>query len=659
LIVLAALAAATFRDYGPTWDEGSQRQVGRAVVAWYASGFQDRGALEPGPMGNYHLYGGLFDGPAELAALALPFDPFDVRHLLNALTALAGLLGTGLLARRLAGGRAAFLAVALLAATGAWWGHGFSNPKDIPFAAAMPWMLLTLLGAADASPGLAPGRLAAAGLALGAGFGVRPAGLLLLLPLAAGAWGARGLPHLLAQPAAERPSAALRLIGGFGLVVLVAWPVMLAAWPWGQLGPLTRPFVAASETAASVQPLAVHFAGTWATSTGLPWSYLPRWLLATLPETWLLAAPLACWGPAGRWSRATEEKRIDLLVVAGAALLPVAAALLTQPPLYDGLRHFLFVLPPLASALAAGVSLALDRLPRPAARAAAGMLGAAWLVAVGDLAALHPYQSVYFNRLVAGGVSRGTAEFEGDYWATSVGEGVRWILQAPSLRGRRLAVAFDGPPFLVEHAVTAAGADGRIRLAEAWGADLYIATTRLFAHRAPGRVLHVVERMGAPLLYVIAPFPPALAGPRRLEAGDLTVDLPLPAGWFVEPNLTIGDRRTRFSARSKQGAEVELVVATPAAGPVASAEGLRTEAITESRRLGLGGGDPERLAGPAAEGWCVRRRHAIGRGEQVVGAVRTGSAVVSFRARGAPDDVAALLEGLAAARQGPPPDRLP
>jgi len=152
LLLLATLAAATVRDYGPTFDEGFQRDIGQAVIAWYRTGFQDERALEPGSTGNYHLYGGLYDGLAELAVMALPLEPFDVRHLFNALWALAGLLGAGLLARRLGGARAGFLAVALLAATGAWWGHGFANSKDIPFAAPLPWILLTLLAAAGELP---------------------------------------------------------------------------------------------------------------------------------------------------------------------------------------------------------------------------------------------------------------------------------------------------------------------------------------------------------------------------------------------------------------------------------------------------------------------------------------------------------------------------
>ena len=57
--VLITVILASFRDYGITWDETWHRHYGDHIIAWYASGFQNRAAL------SYHsdyLYGGGFDG---------------------------------------------------------------------------------------------------------------------------------------------------------------------------------------------------------------------------------------------------------------------------------------------------------------------------------------------------------------------------------------------------------------------------------------------------------------------------------------------------------------------------------------------------------------------------------------------------------------------
>ena len=205
LAVAVLVVAATFRDYGSTWDERFQAELGRDVVAWFASGGSDPRALSGGSKGNLHLYGPAFEVAAELAGRALPFNPLETRHLLNALVALVGVAGAARLARRLGGHRAAFLAAALLVTTPSWWGHGFANSKDNPFAAAYPWLLLALLRAADELPRTGCRRIAAAGAALGAALAVRPGALILLLPLLAGLFAVRLLPPLLRASARDRP----------------------------------------------------------------------------------------------------------------------------------------------------------------------------------------------------------------------------------------------------------------------------------------------------------------------------------------------------------------------------------------------------------------------------------------------------------------------
>jgi hypothetical protein len=52
-------------------------------------------------------------------------------------------------------------------------------------------------------------------------------------------------------------------------------------------------------------------------------------------------------------------------------------------------------------------------------------------------------------------------------------------------------------------------ADGRFEIVESpQSADLFLAVTRYDCHRrVPAEVLHVIERQGAPLLYVLHPTP--------------------------------------------------------------------------------------------------------------------------------------------------------
>ena len=45
LLVVAAIAALTFRDYGLGWDDYTHSQYGDLLVSFYGSGFTDRRAL--------------------------------------------------------------------------------------------------------------------------------------------------------------------------------------------------------------------------------------------------------------------------------------------------------------------------------------------------------------------------------------------------------------------------------------------------------------------------------------------------------------------------------------------------------------------------------------------------------------------------------------
>ena len=67
LVLVAAIAAFTFRDYGLGWDDYTQSQYGDLLVSLYASGFADKRALS---FVNVYMYGGGFD---LLAALATKF----------------------------------------------------------------------------------------------------------------------------------------------------------------------------------------------------------------------------------------------------------------------------------------------------------------------------------------------------------------------------------------------------------------------------------------------------------------------------------------------------------------------------------------------------------------------------------------------------------
>lgn len=427
LLTVTLLIAATFRDYGLSWDEPFHIEYGARLLKYYASWGSDTSAFD---YINLYLYGGLFDAPVALLVQYLPFDLIDSRHLLIAITGLLGIIGTWRLARLLAGPRAGFFAAFLLVTMPGWYGHMFINPKDIPFATTMIWATYYLALLTRQLPAVAWRHALLFGLFAGMSMGMRIGGVLIFAYLGAvlGLWFLlsllwRGTPSRLLQQS-------FALLPKLLLVVVIAYAVMVVVWPWALSAPLQHPYEALTTFSRFPFSTPVLVDGEWVKSTELPIDYLPLMIAVKVPVLHLLL--LFGLLPFGLLS----FQRIKSLVEHGdpswlpwaatviALLLPIAYVLLSRPVLYNEMRHFLFILPPMA--VLAGISM--DRIwghllhSALPARIAAGLLLAAYLTThVAAMARLHPYEYVDFNRAV-GGVAGAARLFELDYWSTSLRE---------------------------------------------------------------------------------------------------------------------------------------------------------------------------------------------------------------------------------------------
>src|SRR5262249_46861777 len=140
----------------------------------------------------------------------------------------------------------------------------------------------------------------------------------------------------------------------------------------------------------------------------MPRSYVPTLFALKLP---VILSVLGFGGAAGALVAAfrgsvAANRRAVLLLVALAAILPVAVTIALRPAMYNGIGHFVFVLPPLAvlGGLAAVflIEMAARRLRfAPIAAALVLVLGVA--VPVVEMSRLHPYEYTAFNGLAGGG----------------------------------------------------------------------------------------------------------------------------------------------------------------------------------------------------------------------------------------------------------------
>jgi 4-amino-4-deoxy-L-arabinose transferase-like glycosyltransferase len=419
LVVVAAVALMTFRDYGLGWDDYTHSEYGEQLLALYGSGFADRRALS---FVNLYAYGGGFDMLAALAAKVSPFTLFETRRLVGALIGLIGLLATWRTGRRIGGPPAGFLALVLLATCPLYIGHMFMNAKDAPFAVAMAILLLALVRVLEDYPRITPAGGAFVAIGFGLSIGSRVMG-------GFGVVAFGGALAALAIIEARRDGlrvAAARL-GGFVVRLLpaavLAYAVMALVWPWSVADALNPWRAVVYFSRFFETPWHELFDGELVTVTDMPRSYVPTLFALQMPEIFLALAFAGTAGAliaAGRRSLPANRRAVFLLVVL-AATLPILVTVLARPAMYNGIRHFVFVLPPFAvlGALAGAWLLARLRPHSGRSAAAAGIvfLGGIALPIV-EMARLHPYEYTYFNHLI-GGVAGARGRYMLDYWGLS------------------------------------------------------------------------------------------------------------------------------------------------------------------------------------------------------------------------------------------------
>jgi hypothetical protein len=522
LVALLAVMLATVLDYGMTADEPVQNRYGNRLVRWYATLGEDRSAVE---QHDTWLYGGVFELLAKAAEVVSPLDVYETRHVVNTLFGFLGLLAVWWLGEGLGGPLAGLLAVLLLALTPEFYGHSFANPKDIPFAS------LFALGAAAAlhasrrlpRPGIA--AVLGTGLAIGLTAGVRVAGIV-LFAFTATLWlgrlwldGAGGGEARARTEARAASSESVRVILAVLGVVVVGWAVMVAFWPYAQLDPIRNPFRGFKAFTRFWEGMTVFYDGELLPSGRVSRFSIPKLFALTLPETYLVAALAGVLAlAASRGARASARvwlaRLFPALCVAALVVLPVAWAVAMHTPFYNGNRHLLFIVPPLAALAGAAVAAGLRAdVPRAARATVAVLLAIAATVTASDMVRLHPYQALYFNRLVAGGLAKASTRYETDYWCMTYKEGLEWIVAHYSRPGLTERVRVAGHSVLTQVSYELGKTRQRRRHFRAVTVhdrpNLIVATTATGDDkRTPGRPVHVIERLGAPLLYVFEVIPP-------------------------------------------------------------------------------------------------------------------------------------------------------
>jgi len=136
-----------------------------------------------------------------------------------------------------------------------------------------------------------------------------------------------------------------------------------------------------------------------------------------------------------------------------AATLPITIAIVKRPALYNGIRHFIFVIPPMT--VLGGVAFTwimnwLGAKRRSWQPVTLAIFAFGLLLSLGEMIRLHPYQYTHFNH-IAGTVRGADDRFMLDYWGLAfkqASDGLREQLierQEIPPQNRKWKVAVCGP----------------------------------------------------------------------------------------------------------------------------------------------------------------------------------------------------------------------
>ena len=417
LVINILVGLFTFQSYGYAWDEPLFYEYADALPyayspsEWFSGHFDVNNAF--GPSATDHANRGpayiLLARPLTQLIQVFDIDQASAWHLVNFLTFQLGVYLLYRLASKWMNKSASVATAAFFSWQPLLWGHAFINPKDIPFLTFFLGSVCFGIEMVDELKNNARphfGKTLLAAFFLGIATSIRVLG-----PFAAILVGLYALIDL-------RQIKFSRLAWRFILYGFLTLIVTFATWPYLWLAPLQKFVEVFFFMSDNPTQLNVLFAGSNYQAGDLPHRYFPLLLGYTLsePTYFLIAIGMVL----GFWKADTKKRLVYGILLLWFGTL-VAYIFLRRPAMYDGYRHFLFILPPLFIFAGFAFEALFNWLKSSWQKIAVTVL----LLGFGiiPIIQLHPYQYAYYNNF-AGSVGGVFREYETEYWLTCYREAV-------------------------------------------------------------------------------------------------------------------------------------------------------------------------------------------------------------------------------------------
>ena len=426
-------------DYGESWDEARLHEYAGQSINAYRALFNPSIVVD---FGNDDLR---YYGSAYLAGMALLVRGFqclfpqasliDLWHMGNFVCLQFGLVCFYFLARRFTNEFPSLVTTALFSSQPLIWGHGFINPKDIPF---MTFFLATILLGHKMLDELEKQDFSLKTLLRNPWF--YPAAIVLGITISIRILGAAAGIIVLLRLAFRNPHWALRTSYAYYALALI---VSFLTWPYLWTSPIEN-FLKSLYLMLKFQWVGqVLFDGVYYAADQLPRVYFPRLFMMQFTETTLILFGI---GLAILFLDGMRGKYKTLIILISAWLiLPVAFILIKGMNLYDNTRQLLFIFPSVFLIISVGLDFILTLLKPWWAQ-----ILIVFVILFPGLAGIleyHPFEYTYYN-FVSARTRQIFRKYETDYWATSYKQASTYLNEnAPA----NALVIVGGPSQLVKH----------------------------------------------------------------------------------------------------------------------------------------------------------------------------------------------------------------
>ena len=433
--LFAVVGVAVVDDYGVVRDDIFQREIAIANVRYIITGDISELSQAGGDIA-YRYYGMTFEMPLLLAERALGLRDsrhiYLTRHFLTHLFFIAGGFACGMLAYRTLGSRwVALLAMLMFMLHPRLYAHSFFNTKDVPFAALL---LIALYLAHRAFRKDTFGAFMLCGIAIGLAINLRPFALMLLPMILA-----MRAPDLWQAGRAERK----HILATAGALAAAALATAYITHPYYWENPL-RFIEGIRELSQHPAIIPNLFMGEIYSSDAAPWNFIPVWFAITAPPVTLLLGALSaaavCCQAIARPLAALRDREIRFRILPlGCVVMPVAVTIALEFNIYQAWRHMYFLWGPFCLLAAVGLHTITNIrmgggiwkvvawLPRRAL--AYGAAGVGLITTLTAMAALHPYEHVYFSALTdtktPGALGK---RYDMDYWFVAERQLLEYLL---------------------------------------------------------------------------------------------------------------------------------------------------------------------------------------------------------------------------------------